>query len=168
MNTSHTPAPGTRALMSGLSTDSANQIRLKHNQTSLESSGHVQALPMTSKGLSDMHQAITAQVQRLGQSNTQQSILDTARSPAMAALIAKGAPGTEAMVKVLINRVAAAYTAIRKDVAAAAQSMQDTSPAKTLKSIGMQTNNTMRQALAQHRELRERLRDQQNDAPMAG
>lgn len=52
-------APTTLILFAGPSTEAGNRLRIESNQVELEKAGHLQPVPMTSKGLSDMRLAIS-------------------------------------------------------------------------------------------------------------
>lgn len=112
LNTSHTPAPSTKALISSLSTDGANQVRLKYNQIMLEKDGHIQTVPMTSRGLNDLRLAVSTQTERLGQANTPASLRHVADDISASMIFAKAGTDIAALARSLIDKVRISFAQI--------------------------------------------------------
>lgn len=127
MNTARTPAPSTANLVAGSLGGNANLARLAMNQASLEHAGHLNPTPMTAKGLSDMRQAISSQVNRMGQSEKPLS-----QDVPMTMLLTKLGPDIAGIAQTLIEKarsLAAELTRATKLIPAVAPTRSVTAPA---------------------------------------
>lgn len=160
MNTNHRPAPGTRSLMSSLSTDQANAVRIAHNQRALEKSGHVQAVPMTSKGLDIMRAAVSAHIQRATLGNPAAMVAASVVLPKVTEQVAK-------LAAAFHEQMAVAFRAIKSQMLAPTMaSVPDKAFTKSVMTsandVGVSAFSAMRQMLQEQRQLHlEKMRNQQ-------
>lgn len=158
-----TARPSTLSLITNVISDNANQARLRSNQVSLERSGHVQAVPMTSKGLSDLHQAIAVHIQRMSSSNPADRSRELNTAP-MAVLLATMGERLGTVARSLVETVRETFAELSKDLKAASstQSPSPTHNAAALTSNQQTAELTMLQTRADIQEMREQQRAAQD------
>ena len=161
MNTAHRPAPSTRSLVASLSTDHANRERLVNNQKYLEQTGHVQSVPMTSKGLEVMRAAVSAHVARAAMASPAAVLAAKYLLPRATEQVAK-------LALALQEKVAAALTTLRPVMQAQNKQGEESGPGKNATStalakageVGTAVFGMAKQAMRQQREIRQQqLRD---------
>jgi hypothetical protein len=149
--------------MSGLSTDGANQARLKFNQIMLEKDGHIQTVPMTSRGLNDLRLAASAQTERLGQANTPASLRRVAEDIATSRIFTKTGTDITALAHAMLNKVRISFAQIagyRESIEkhlVKADSPGGVTAKSTLVVAGGIAGYHMRMAAQQMHQLRERI-----------
>lgn len=161
MNTSSHPAPSTRSLITSLSTDHGNKVRLEHNQKMLEKAGHLQPVPMTSKGLETMRAAISSQIQRVTDANPAQM--------AAASLLTKAGDQVAKLAASMQSKAAATFGAIQQSLDAKNQLAGPDKAATTAvmtkaKEGGFSMFALGKEAMQLQRQLRAQMRDQQRPA----
>lgn len=159
-STMSTARPSVRSLITSITSDNANQVRLRNNQIALERAGHIQAVPMTSQGLNDMRQAISVHIQRLSNAgNPADRSRDLDRVP-VALLLATMGENLERVARSFLEKARTTYELIAKDLGAASStpSISPTQTTASLMSNQQIVALTMRQtqaALQEKREMRE-------------
>lgn len=161
MNTSSHPAPSTRSLITSLSTDHGNKVRLEHNQKMLEKAGHLQPVPMTSKGLETMRAAISSQIQRVTDANPAQM--------AAATLLTKAGDQVAKLAASMQTKVGATFGALQQSLEAKNQLAGPDKAATTAvmtkaKEGGFSMFALGKEAMQLQRQLRAQMRDQQRPA----
>ena len=104
VNTAYTPVPSTVSLVAGVQGSNANSARIAMNQAALERAGHLNPTPMTAKGLSDMRLAISAQIERVGQSDSPSALRNAAQSMPTTVLLAKLGPNVAQIALSLLQK----------------------------------------------------------------
>lgn len=162
-----TPVPSTKALVASLSSEQANRLRLEHNQTLLEKGGHLQAAPMTSKGLMDMRLAIADKLKNLGERQSSATLLNQAATTpdSIASMVMAELAALAQMMKSKVN--IAALSVRDRMISAMSDQPQPPSPARsatpTLRAANNAADFTMN--LAQLARLRERFRPEDLESP---
>lgn len=104
VNTKYSPSPSTASLVTGMPGSSANMARLAMNQTALERQGHLQAVPMTAKGLSDMRMAISTHIDRLSHSSSPSALRNALQDAPTAVMLSKIGPNIALMAQSLLAK----------------------------------------------------------------
>lgn len=167
VNTAHRPAPSTLSLISALSTDRSNAVRIENNQKSLEKSGHVQSVPMTSKGLDVMNAAIAAHIQRATMTNPAAMTIAATILPKVTEQIAKIAAAIQGKVTETLQawKVGTQTQSQSQELRVSPDKTDTKSVMATAKDVAMTTFSTARQMFQTQRAMRlEQLRDQQRPA----
>jgi hypothetical protein len=163
MNTAHRPAPSTHMLMTSLVSDSSNQARLRYNQQQLEQAGHVQALPMTSKGLVDMRQAVDNFKQRLGQSDNVQDLHSPAGSLPSGMLGSPIIRDLHLLAMALVAKAKIGAEALKQELRAAANAPSSRSAYMTAGLLGLRNSTSQTMQAARDSMQAMRLMAQQDD-----
>ena len=167
MNTAHRPAPSIRSLVSSLSTDRANAVRIADNQKSLERDGHVQSVPMTSKGLDVMRQAVAAYIQRAAMANPALMLAAAVVLPKAAEQVSKVAAALQEKVTAAVTATAGVLKTEIQNKALAAATPDQASTKSVLGSaaaVGLSTFSAAKQMFAEQRAaLVNRIFQQQSD-----
>ena len=168
MNTSHAPAPvpSTRTLVASMGTEQANQMRLDMNQTQLEKAGHLQAAPMTAKGLGDMRMAIGDQMNAL-KSLSDPSAIRSAALNFSTQLASKVSVEVAALTQSMTQKISAAVQSIKEMMTAstkaappiakspASPAVASGLPAPTLRMANAVAGTTMKMSVEQAQQVRE-------------
>lgn len=173
MNVAPAPVPSTRTLVASMGTEQANQMRLDMNQTQLEKAGHIQATPMTAKGLSDMRMAIGDQM------NALKSLSDPAaiRSAALnfsTQLASKISVEVAALTQSMTQKISAAAQSIKEMVTASTKANPSNAksatepiaasglPAPALRMANAVASTTMKMSIGQAQQVRAQLQQREH------
>lgn len=140
--TTATPAPSTKALVASLSSEQANRLRLEHNQVLLEKEGHLQAIPMTAKGLMDIRMAIADRVQNLGERQSPATALSQAQVATVPASISSRVIAElAALAQMMKDKVSIAALSVR-DRMTSTMNEQPDHPARSTTPVLKAANNS--------------------------